>query len=195
MKRRIGILLLCLIPALMLKAQTAPSARSGGLPIRVGAGISDMNLDFGAGRTMMGADVWVDWDLSGRRFIPKGLSLEVEGRSVRWGIPAGFSQMKQETALGGVQYSYRKFENVRPYAKLLAGIGSIDFPPYGTYGHDTRDVYAPGGGLEVRAYKQIWVRADYEQQYWMKIFGNDNLTPHGVTFGVLYDFKRVTKFK
>lgn len=195
MIRKLLVAFVCLLPVLPVWGQTAPAAVEGDLPLTVGGGFSSFNLDFGAGRRMTGPTLWADWNLSGHRFVPRGLALEGEGRSIRWGLPQGFSQMKEETLLGGVRYNWEHYKNVRPYAKYLAGIGSIDFPPYPGYAHDTRTVWAPGGGVVVHAYKQVWVRGDFEYQQWKHIFGGDQLTPNGVTFGVEYHFQHHTVFK
>ncbi|WP_420236575.1 outer membrane beta-barrel protein [Telmatobacter bradus] len=193
---RLWVLLVCLLTAVSLRGQSAPSAHEGSLPLMVGGGVSNFNLDFGAGRRMTGVTLWGDWDLAGHRLVPHGLSLELQGRSIHWGLPQGFSLMEQNTYLGGARYSWEHYRNVHPYAKCLAGIGSIDFPPYPNgYSHDTRDVLAPGGGLEVRASKQVWVRADYEYQFWRHIFGVHDLNPNGFTLGVEYSFKHIVVFK
>jgi opacity protein-like surface antigen len=180
-----------LFSAIPLVAQTTPAAREDGLPLVIGGGMADNNIDFGAGRRMEGIAVWAGWDLTGHKFVPRGLTLDVEGKTIRYGLPQGFSQMREETALGGVLYSWRHYKNFRPYAKGLMGIGSIDFPPYPNYGHDTRMVKAMGGGIEYRAYRNVWIRADYEYQMWEQLFGTTNLTPNGFTMGASYDFKRL----
>jgi len=82
------------------------------------------------------------------------------------------------------------------YGKFLIGFGSIDFatyPPH-TYTHDTRNVYAPGGGFEYRLHGRLWVRADYEYQLWRPDLSADFPTgatadPQGFTLGFNYDFK------
>jgi opacity protein-like surface antigen len=68
------------------------------------------------------------------------------------------------------------------------GIGSIDFPNGTTYSHDTRAVFEPGGGADVRVWKSFSVRGEYEYQFWRHIFGPRDLTPQGFTIGAVYDF-------
>jgi hypothetical protein len=190
-----------MVPAFILfsgnpvSAQVAPAATEVGLPLMVGGGLADDNIDFGAGRRMEGISIWADWDLTGHKFVPKGLALEAEARTIRFGIPQGFSQMREETALGGFVYSWRRYPKLRPFAKGLAGIGSIDFPPYPRYGHDTRAILVPGGGVDYRVYDRVWVRAEYEYQIWQKMFGNDSLTPNGFTIGASYNFRHHTTFR
>jgi opacity protein-like surface antigen len=195
MRRKFFLAVLFAVPMFLLAsaaslcAQTVPAAREGGLPLMVGGGLADDNIDYGEGRRMTGISAWVDWDLPGYKFVPKGLGLEAEGRTIRFGVPSGFSQMRQESALGGVIYSWRHYPNIRPFAKGLMGIGSIKFPPYGAYGHDTRTVKVFGGGIDYRVYRSIWLRAQYEYQIWPQYQGTYALTPNGYTIGASYDFR------
>jgi opacity protein-like surface antigen len=179
-------------------SQTVPAAREGGLPIVAGVGISDFDLDYGkdngSERRMEGISVWADWNFYHAPSLLRGLGIEVEGRDINFGRPSSLevypSKMRQSTALGGVIYTVRHYRNFHPYAKYLMGIGSIDFPAQGpNYTHDTRTVSAPGGGVEYRVYRNIWLRGDYEYQIWPKLFGPNSLTPNGFTVGASYDFK------
>jgi opacity protein-like surface antigen len=75
--------------------------------------------------------------------------------------------------------------------KFLAGLGNLDF--HGdtpNYRKDSRAYYAPGGGLEVRVHDRLWVRGDYEYQFWPDFFLHKTLTPHGFTVGVFYDLSK-----
>jgi len=49
-----------------------------------------------------------------------------------------------------------------------------------------------GGGIEVRAYRNVWVRGDFEYQFWPDFYKNKtpagSLTPQGATLGAVYDF-------
>ena len=67
----------------------------------------------------------------------EGLGIEAEGRDIDFGRPAGIPRMRQDTGLGGLIYTWNRYRNFRPYIKYLAGVGSLDFPPSGTYSHDT----------------------------------------------------------
>ncbi|HEY1901588.1 MAG TPA: outer membrane beta-barrel protein [Terracidiphilus sp.] len=201
-----ALLVAAAIPAL---AQVAPSAEAGGLPIVAGAGVSRFNLDwghdpFGRVRYMEGVTVWFDWNLThlpGPSLL-RGLGVELEGRDIDFGLPASLSNaelydtgtnMRQDTGLGGAIYTWRHFARVRPYGKALAGLGSIDFPPLPasppTYRHDNRTITAYGAGADIRAWRSVWVRADWEYQFWPGLFGSPHsLTPNGITVGAVYDF-------
>jgi opacity protein-like surface antigen len=185
---------LFVVTASSLFSQVVPATRGGGLPLTVGAGFSLFDLDYGqdAGteRRMEGVTAWANYAVPYTPRALRGLALEVEGRDINFNRPAALVRMRQDTLLGGVSYTWRQYRNFHPYAKGLLGIGSIDFPPSGTYSHDTRTVFAPGGGLEYRAFRSLWVRADYEYQFWPKLFGPHTLDPNGFTIGVAYDFRR-----
>ncbi len=185
-----------LIPAALFVAavfpvycQVAPAARQGGVPIVVGAGFSDFRLDWGPGSKMEGASAWVDWYPTRLPAVLHGLGIEAVGHDINFGRPAGLSKMRQDTGEGGAIYTWNRFRNFRPYAKYLVGIGSIDFPPSGTYSHDTFTVFSPGGGVEYHTRGHIWIRGDYEYQFWHHIFGPTDLNPNGFTIGASYDFR------
>ncbi len=172
-------------------SQVAPTARQGGLPIAVGGGFSDFNLDYGAGRRMFGFSAWADWLPETFPGKLRHLGVESTGHAIVFDVPAGFSRMRQETAEVGPIYRWDSYHNVRPYVRYVIGIGSIDFPqPAQTvpYTHDTFLVMSPGGGAEYHLWQHIWVRADYEYQFWHHTFGPHDLTPNGFTVGATYDF-------
>jgi hypothetical protein len=188
-----------LIPAFLLAfavfpahSQVQPAATEGGLPVVAGLGGADFSLDWGPGHRMEGITAWVDiypWGLP-----PKihGLGVEAEGRDINFNRPTGLPKMRQDTGLVGPIYSFPEFKNFHPYGKYLLGIGSIDFPanptfPY--YTHDTFLVLAPGGGLDYHIKNHIWVRGDYEYQFWHHTWGYHDLNPNGVSFGVSWDFR------
>jgi opacity protein-like surface antigen len=206
-----ALLLGAVLPA---AAQVVPSAEQGGFPIVVGAGYSGFNIDwgqdaFGQVRYMEGVTLWIDWNLT-RLHHPSllsGLGVEVEGRDINYGLPASLSNaelhdtgtnMRQDTGLGGVIYHWRHYAKVRPYGKALAGLGSIDFPPLPasppTYRHDNRTITAFGAGADVHAWRSVWLRADWEYQFWPGLFGSPHdLTPTGITIGAVYDFNGVRR--
>jgi len=110
--------------------------------------------------------------------------------------PVELPGMRHDTAEGGGIYTWRHLAKVRPYGKFLVGFGSMDFPkstllrPNGTpYSHDTRTVYAPGGGVNVDITRHVALRVDYESQFWPHFLGHATaLTPNGLTVGATYSF-------
>lgn len=171
-------------------SQVAPAAREASIPFSVGAGVSNFDMDWGHTR-MYGGTLWADWHPQLPRFL-NGLGIEAEARDIDYGRPAELpSNFRQDTAGGGIIYTWHHFRNFRPYGKGLIEFGSFDFrstDPY--YSHDTRTVYAPGLGLEFRAYHHLWVRADYEYQFWPNLLGF-TADPQGFTVGAIYDFRHI----
>ena len=97
---------------------------------------------------MEGITAWVDVFPWGMPPKMHGLGIEAEGRDINFNRPSGITKLRHDTGLIGPIYSLHHFKNVRPYAKYLMGIGSIDFPATvgpPTYTHDTFLVLAPGG--------------------------------------------------
>jgi hypothetical protein len=140
---------------------------------------------------MEGMTAWIDWtEIPHTPRVMRGFGLDFEARDINSGLPVGVPKMRQDTASGGAVYTVRKFAKVQPYAKYLIGLGSIDFGPLPnaprSYTHDTRTVYTPGAGLGFQAFRSLWVRADYEYQFWPRIFGPHSLNPNGFTFGAMY---------
>lgn len=175
-----------------LFSQVVPAASEHGrMPIALGVGASNYSIDWGPGRRMEGITAWLDWnEVPFTPRVLRGMGLDFEARDINSGLPVGVPRMRQDTASGGPIYTVRRFGRVQPYGKYLVGFGSIDFGPLPDaprwYTHDTRTVYSPAGGVNFRALKGLWVRADYEYQFWPKIFGPHSLNPNGFTFGAMY---------
>lgn len=112
-----------------IRAQVAPSASGGnGWPLVTGAGFSDFSLDWNPDDRMEGVTVWAGWNF---RHLPSrldGIGLELEGRDLNLGRPSNLTKMRQDTALGGPIYTWKRYERLHPYGKWLMGLGSIDFP-------------------------------------------------------------------
>ena len=162
-------------------SQVAPAVKIGGLPIGIGAGVSDYSIDYGFSRRMIGVSAWGDYNLF------HGLGIEAEGTSIFADRPERLARMKQQTIKGGGIYKYHPIFGVRPYVKGVLGIGSIDFPSNNPlYTHDTYTVYAFGAGAEYRAWKTLYVRGDYEYEFWQKFQGPRFLNPNGFTVGATY---------
>lgn len=174
------------------QAQVSPSATKGGIPILVGAGFSNFGFpDWGPGVRMDGITAWLDFYPRSLPWKLQGLGIEAEGRDLNFGRPTNFTQLRHDTALVGPIYAWDRYVKFHPYAKFLAGIGSVDFPPMGVgYSHDTFTTTAPGGGVEYRIWQSVWVRGDYEYQFWHHAFGPNDFNPQGFTIGASYDFRR-----
>ena len=176
-------------------SQVGPSGRqgSGSLPLVLGGGYSNFTLDWGPRQRSNGLAAWVDvYPLPGRL---KDLGIEMEGRSSRWGNPV--PNLRQDTAQIGGIYSYSGFKTVHPFATFVAGIGSMDFPPFPgrpNYTHDNFTVTSTAAGGEIHAFEGIWIRGEYEYQWWHKVFGPGNTsTPNGFSVGLQYDLRRANQ--
>jgi opacity protein-like surface antigen len=193
---RVILVMLLAATAISTFSQVPPAATQGGLPLTVGGGISSFSPDFNHGR-ILGGTVWIDYI---PQWLPKrlyGLGLEVEGRDLNYGRDRSQpSNLREDVAGGGVIYSWRHYQNLRPYGKFLGGFGNADtLTTSGVRHHDSRALLATGGGLEYRAYRSFWVRADYEYQFWLNYYfytkPPGQLNPQGFTVGVSYDLSRL----
>jgi len=175
--------------ALPGRAQVTYSAEEGKLPFTLGAGVSDFSDDWGVlNPRQVGITMWVDWRVPHMPTVLDGLGIEFEGRDINYSTPSYLPGHRMDTALGGVIYQWRRKSRIRPFGKYVMGIGSIDFPsPGATYVHDTKTVYEPGGGADIRFWSRFSARAEYDYQFWHAIFGPNDLNPNGVTVGVVYD--------
>jgi len=188
------LVLAALVVAAVLPAcsQTAPAARQGGLPIVAGAAVSDYSIDYGPGTRMLGVSAWADWLPNSFPGALRGLGVEATGHAIDFNVPSNIKRMRQDSAEGGPMYAWNPYHGFRPYIKFVVGVGSIDFPApaaFPKYTHDSFFVSSPGGGAEYHLWQHIWVRGDYEYQFWHHTFGPHDLTPTGFTIGASYDFR------
>ncbi len=185
----IAVLVTAVMP---VYSQVVPAASQGGVPIVIGGGFSDYSIDWGPGQRMEGYSAWVDFYPHGLPAVLSGLGVEGEGHAIDFGRSANIPKMRQDSAVGGPIYTWNRHRSFRPFVKFLYGVGSIDFPPptgFPNYSHDTFGVFAPAGGLEYHLWQHVWVRGEYEYQFWHHTFGNTDLTPTGFTIGASYDFR------
>jgi hypothetical protein len=161
------------------------------LPLVFGGGYSNFSMDWGPGHRSSG--IYAYADVYPFPAFLHNVGIEVEGRSSRWGNP--IPNLREDTGMGGAIYSYSHMERVRPYGKFLAGIGSMDFPPIPSlpkYSHDTVFVDAVAGGADVNLYQGIWLRGEYQFQWWHNVFGaGRTFTPNGLSVGLHYDFRSI----
>jgi hypothetical protein len=186
-----------------LLAQSAPAATQGNIPLSVGVGLSGYNPYIYHGH-MLGGTLWIDYTLPHMPHILQGIGLEAEARDLNYfrsgDLPAG---VREDTAEGGVIYSWPRYRYFRPYAKFMAGYGNADeetinYTPV-THWTDSRTITVMGGGFEYRVFRSVWVRADYEYQIWPDFFKYGInakgvippaglLDPQGFTVGAMYHF-------
>jgi opacity protein-like surface antigen len=191
MHLKLVLLTLILAATYPMSSQVVPAAREGGLPIVVGVGFSNFYTDW-SGR-LSGPTIWADWNFYHGPSLLHGFGIEVQGRDLNYFRTGSVTKLRMDTASGGPIYTWRKYRTVHPYGKFLIGYGSIDFnafPSLPFYQHESRTVYTPGGGAEVRLWRNVSLRGEYEYQFWHDLFGSGALNPQGLTIGASYDFRR-----
>ena len=164
-----------------------------GWPLSVGVAYSTYDTDWNHqpldGGRLSGGTIWADWNFYHLPPLWDGFGLEVEGRDLNYGRTGNDPKMRQDTLEGGVIYTTHFYRRFHPYAKFMVGDGSIDFTStLPTYSHDTRLMYAPGGGADTRVYESLWLRVNYEYQFWPDFFQHNALNPRGWDIGLAYDF-------
>lgn len=176
--------------ALPARSQVTYAAQEGKLPFTVGLGFSSFSDDWGIKNPRQsGITLWVDARIPHLPPKIEGLGIELEGRDINYNTPSYLPGHRMDTGLGGPIYEWRRKGRIRPYAKYLIGLGSIDFPnPNTSYQHDTRIVFEPGGGANFWFWNRFSARAEYDYQFWHAIFGPRDLNPQGFSVGVVYDF-------
>ena len=193
------VLALSLATAIPSFSQAAPDAERNGiprLPLLVGAAFSNFNIDWGRGRRMNGIEAWADYYFYYAPSFLRFTGIEVEGRDINFGRPQELSPMRQDTLQGGPVATLYNRPKFRVYGKALAGIGSIDHPSSSGKTHTTNPVYSVGGGVDYRATRSIWIRGEYDGQWWPAIFSRGTaLTPAGVSIGISYNFRSFRRSK
>jgi len=169
---------------LPVEAQTPPAASSHPARLSVGVEASAFNTDAVSHPVEYGIGAYADFD-----FLPI-LGIEAEGRTIQFDQ---VQNLRQDVLVGGPRFS-KRLGPARPYAKVLGGLGSADFPA-GTLAshpqqqHDTLRMGVIGGGLDYALSRSLWVRGDYEYQIWQG-YGRSNrggvgyLNPYGVSVGI-----------
>lgn len=194
LKLRALYFLLLLPLSNVVHGQVVAAAHERSAPVEVGGGVSVWDADWGPGH-MIGLTGFADIrpPVSGKL---NGLGAELEFRDVDWHRQDEPPNYKQMSFGGGPIYTYPFRPNLRFYGKFLIEHGSMDFtlPNIPNYTHDSRLVYAPGGGAEYRIHNGLWARVDYEYQIWQPMFSTtDRPTPNGFTFEIGYDLQRFHK--
>ena len=180
-------------------AQTVPAAIGPKEfpPLAIGVGFSGYNPDDGHGH-LLGGTLWIDYIPNRVPHLLRGLGIEAEARDLSLDRSATEAvNLRIDYVGGGLIYSWPRFRRYRPYAKCFMGYGNADqrYDPIANhYYHDSRTVTSFGGGLDYRAFKNVWVRGDYEYQSWPDFFKHSNpppngrLNPQGFTVGAMYHF-------
>jgi hypothetical protein len=156
------------------QAQAVATASGPGSFISLGMEASGFQQDYGK-HYIGGETVFVDANLYRR------IGIEAEGRLLNAHTA---ESVKEQTYLIGPKITAlpRRF---RPYVKLLAGGGKLDFPFH--YAKGSYFVVAPGAGLDFHLAGRLSVRvADFEYQIWPQ-FSFGQLHPYGISSGLSFD--------
>ena len=103
----------------------------------------------------------------------------------------------QTTYEAGARYS-RHYGRFQPYAKLMLGRGTFNFPAFhqpAPDNHYSYNLYAFGVGTDIRVYKRLNVRVEDEFQQWLPgsgaaaAFIPNGLSPNLPSLGIAYHFK------
>jgi opacity protein-like surface antigen len=202
-----SLAVLLVFSAFPIFAQVSPAGVVKTLPLNVGVGFSNYDTGFGSEKLAQGSDrlnggtLWLDYDPN---WMPRrlyGLGIMAQGRDLNLGQPSNQPFLREDVGSGGAIYRWNRYFLVRPYGEFLEGFGNADYKTqYGFRYHQTRTVTTAGGGAEFDAYHRLWVRADYEYEWWPNFFisglsleGKDpaaKLDPQGITVGFSYHFNQ-----
>lgn len=200
MRSKLVLAALLTLTTLPVFSQVAPAVKINGIPLGIGVGVVSYDTDYyrpnlaeWSGQ-MVGVSAWANYN------IFRGIGVEVEGTSIfankpKPSVPAGeivYGSLKEETIQGGIIYKFHERYKLHPYAKAMGGIAKVDFPsvdPY--YTAETAGVFSASGGLEYRAWRNIFLRGQYQYQWWEGFRGGTGFNPNGVTFGATYYLRGV----
>jgi len=157
------------------RAQATPTAIGPGSYLSLGIAASGFQQDYGK-RYIGGETVYVDANVYRR------IGIELEARRLNFHTA---EDVKENTYLAGIKISTHP-RNLRPYAKLLAGRGTLDFPFH--YAVGSYFVVAPAAGLDWHLRDSRWsIRVvDFQYQIWPQ-FSYGELHPYGISSGVSFD--------
>lgn len=154
--------------------QTQPSAYTSPLSMAVGAEGSAFNPNYGP-NWIYGGGFFVDL-----RFT-RWVQAEAEGR---WLRAHQFDDIYEDNYLIGPRVPIHTFGRFTPYAKVLIGVGTMNFQNNYAYGRFTNIAY--GGGVDIAVSNRVTFRAvDFEYQQWPN-WVQGTLSPYGISSGISY---------
>lgn len=169
-----------------VRAQVAPEASKPAHSLRAGVEYSNFSssFPFQSGRRLNGAGAFVDYHLD------NWLYLEADASLLSF---SGFEGSTESSFVGGPKAYFLARGNLRPFARLLAGVGSIYFPV--AMGHASCPALAPGAGADYRLSRRWAVRIAYEYEIWLSppasaATPGQRLAPNGLQFGFAYSVLR-----
>jgi Outer membrane protein beta-barrel domain len=173
------LILICLLGGTtMLRGQATPTA-SKTADLKIGGGYTYANADYDG--KFHGGAAFFNLDLSAH------LGVEGTFHFIQDGTSAGLYEKTYEV---GGRY-FRNYRKWAPYGKLMYGRGVFNFPAYvpgGPHPNLAYNLMAIGAGADYKALPYLYVRGDFEYQYWFG-FPPSGLTPALLTVGVVYHFR------
>jgi Outer membrane protein beta-barrel domain len=171
------------------RAQVVPSATRGHLSLTVGGLASAFQPDYAccavaatAPNRLYGVGAFVDV-----RFT-RWVQVEGEGRWLRFNELDGINE---DNYLIGPRLPIHHFRllGATPYAKVLAGLGRMNFEGSEAWGRYAALAY--GAGVDFRLTKRFSARGDFEYQQWpswpnIPGVANTALFPYGASVGIGY---------
>ena len=170
-------------------AQVQPAATGRQTDLGIGGGMDYWRGDWGQ-IVRLGPSAWVTADLW------HGLGINAEAHTLIAGGDNTAQRYKYIVGEGGAIYTYHHWRRFAPYAKYELGFASLNWPhkPTATYVHDTRNIWAMGGGFEYKLWRYVWVRGDYTYDGFPNFYSpvtrqHRTLDPAGFALGATYHFK------
>ncbi len=195
MYRKLCLVALSVSLSATLSAQIRPSAEGGsGGSAQIGAEISTFNPDYGC----LHSSAFTCWNnqligiapfMDTRRMFPR-TGIEAQARFLHWRGPGSLTE---SSYMVGPRIGLYRFKEISINAKLMAGRASLTVPK-GAQGAGSYFAFAPGGLVEYRLNRRMFLRGDYEYQFWPTFKGihtattdgTGALTPNGLSIGVSY---------
>ncbi len=165
-----------------VRAQATPTAIGPGSYVSVGLAASGFQQDYGQ-HYIGGETLYVDANLY------RKIGVEFEARRLNFHTS---EDVKENTYLAGIKYSTNP-RSLRPYIKLMAGRGTLDFPFH--YAIGSYFVVAPSAGLDWHLKNSRWAvrMLDFQYQIWPQ-FTYGELHPYGISAGISYDVFRPSEY-
>lgn len=170
--------------ALSARGQVEPTAFGSQFSLSAGAMASAFQPDYQGGLIaqaspyrLYGPGVYVDVKFT------HWIQAEAEARWLRF---HKFDNINETNYLIGPRLPIQRlrFWRVTPYAKVLIGLGKMNFEFNSATGSFTDIAY--GGGLDLKLTRHITLRpVDFEYQQWPR-WVNSSLYPYGASVGVSY---------
>jgi hypothetical protein len=171
----VPILLAYFAMALSASAQVVPSATGSRSSLSAGGLVLAVEPDYAGGVTaeaspnrLIGVGGFVDYRMS------RWVQLEAEGRWMHWNQYLGINE---NTYALGMREPIHTYGSLTPYGKAMMGFGT------GSFLAGRAALYAFGGGADYRLKKRLFLRADFDCQYWRV---TPTLHPYATSIGLSY---------